>query len=79
MKIKYIFTDIDGTIFHNGYIFPSTINALQQAKAAGHKIYICTGRPITQVPQEIYDIIDFDGLICSSGSYIELNHKIYLD
>ena len=79
MKTKYLFTDIDSTIFEHYQIPKATISALQAAKANGHKIYICTGRPIHNIPPEVNNIIVYDGRICSSGSYIELDGKIYLD
>lgn len=46
--IKYsLFFDIDGTLvsFKTHEIPPSTIFALTQAKANGHKVFIATGRP----------------------------------
>ena len=76
---KHVFTDIDGTMYDHGYVPPSTVSALRAAKANGHKIYICTGRPVGAIPAEIADIIDYNGLICSSGSYIELDKQIFLD
>ena len=45
---KYaLFFDIDGTLvsFQTHEIPPSTILALTQAKANGHKVFIATGRP----------------------------------
>ena len=45
---KYaLFFDIDGTLvsFETHQIPPSTILALTQAKANGHKVFIATGRP----------------------------------
>lgn len=42
-----LFYDIDGTLvsFESHQIPPSTIMALTQAKANGHKVFIATGRP----------------------------------
>lgn len=42
-----LFFDIDGTLvsFESHQIPPSTILALTQAKANGHKVFIATGRP----------------------------------
>jgi Cof subfamily protein (haloacid dehalogenase superfamily) len=48
LGIKYaLFFDIDGTLvsFKTHEIPPSTIFALTQAKANGHKVFISTGRP----------------------------------
>ena len=46
--MKYaLFFDIDGTLvsFNTHQIPPSAIQALAQAKANGHKVFIATGRP----------------------------------
>ena len=47
MKRHALFFDIDGTLvsFKTHQIPPSTIFALTQAKANGHKVLIATGRP----------------------------------
>ena len=47
MKQYALFFDIDGTLvsFKTHQIPPSTIFALTQAKANGHKVFIATGRP----------------------------------
>lgn len=47
MRHYALFFDIDGTLvsFKTHQIPPSTIFALMQAKANGHKVFIATGRP----------------------------------
>ena len=47
-----LFYDIDGTLvsFDTHQIPPSTIMALTQAKANGHKVFIATGRPLSLLP-----------------------------
>ena len=47
MESFALFFDIDGTLvsFKTHEIPPSTILALTQAKANGHKVFIATGRP----------------------------------
>ena len=48
--IKLIAVDIDGTLLNDqGQILPATIQAVQQAAAAGQKIVLCTGRPLCGV------------------------------
>ena len=79
MRKKYIFTDIDGTLYEHQAVPPSTVDALRQAFDNGHQIYLCTGRPIEGLPPEVENIIPYAGKICSSGSYIELDNKVYLD
>ncbi len=77
--IKHIFLDIDGTILDHDYIPESAIMAIKQAKTNGHKIYICTGRTVGLLPQNVLDIIEYDGIICASGCYIILNGRLFLD
>ena len=48
MAIKAAFFDIDGTLvsFQSHQIPASTIQAIEQAKEQGVKIFISTGRPV---------------------------------
>ena len=48
MAIKAAFFDIDGTLvsFQSHQIPASTIQAIEQAKGQGVKIFISTGRPV---------------------------------
>ena len=75
MESYALFFDIDGTLvsFNTHQIPPSTILALTQAKANGHKVYIATGRPpliITNVGA-IEHLIDgwitINGALCFVG------------
>ena len=71
-KNKYaLFFDIDGTLvsFKTHQIPPSTIFALTQAKANGHRVYIATGRPITIIHNlgAIEHLID--GYITTNGAF----------
>ncbi len=68
---KLVFIDIDGTLVDDyGTVPPSAIAACRQARANGHRLYLCTGRS----KPEIYDVIweiGFDGLIGAGGGYVE--------
>lgn len=48
MNKKIIFADIDGTLFDHetGKIPASACEALRQARENGHRIFLCTGRPL---------------------------------
>lgn len=72
--MKAIFFDIDGTLlsYKSGRVPESTINSLLSLKAKGIKIFIATGRHLSEMT-ELPDIFDeFDG-------YITLNGQICLD
>ena len=66
-----LFFDIDGTLvsFATHQIPPSTVFALTQAKACGHRVYIATGRPVNIITNlgAIEHLID--GYITTNGAY----------
>ena len=71
MNRKVLFFDIDGTLITNDErkIFPDdTREALRMAKAAGHLLFINTGRVYINV--EDYIKADFDGLVMGCGTHI---------
>lgn len=71
MERHMIFFDIDGTLLDEkeGIVPESTVRALQQAKQAGHLIFICTGRCQAIWPKEILEI-GFDGVVGGCGTNI---------
>lgn len=79
MDHKVIFLDIDGTLTEPGCNEPpeSAIWAIRQAQKAGHYVFLCTGRN--------YDMLrpllryNFDGVVASSGGYIECREKVIYD
>lgn len=46
MKTKYIFLDVDGTLYSNELrgTPQSALDAIHQARENGHKVFLCTGR-----------------------------------
>ncbi len=71
---KLIFFDIDGTLRaeEDGYLPQSTIDAIVQARANGHKTFINTGRTAMNVREDIR-FMGFDGYICGCGTEILYN------
>ncbi len=68
---KVIFLDVDGTIRNfDGTILPSTVEAIRKARKNGHEVILNTGRLYCRIEKRIRDI-GFDGVIASSGGYIE--------
>lgn len=79
MNRKVIFLDIDGTLTEPGHNEPpvSALRAIEQARRAGHYVFLCTGRN--------YDMLSpllqygFDGVAASSGGYIECRGEVIYD
>lgn len=73
---KYIFFDIDGTILTSeGKVPKSTKTALKLAQDKGHEVLINTGRSRNIIPDVLLDL-NFDGLLCGTGSYAEYHGDI---
>ena len=77
MQQQYaLFFDIDGTLvsFETHQIPPSTILALTQAKANGHKVFIATGRPpiiitnLGAIEHLIDGYVTTNGALCFVGN-----------
>lgn len=88
MAIKLIAIDIDGTLINDQQqITPKTVATLKQAKAAGLKVVLCTGRPMTGVEaylkqlgldnQDQQYVISFNGALAQSTSgHVLVNHTL---
>ena len=71
-----IFTDIDGTLYDFDLKMPdSAKEAIRKLKENGHHVYMVTGRSKAENSRELWDL-DFDGIICGNGSYIEGQGKV---
>lgn len=74
--MKYIFLDIDGTLFdHKTYTVPkSACRAVELAREAGHKVFICTGRSCCML-DHVADI-GCDGVVAAAGAYAEVEGEV---
>lgn len=78
MKKYALFFDIDGTLvsFRTHRIPDSTIQALTQAKRAGHRIFIATGRPpliitnLGAIEHLIDGYVTINGALCFVGDKV---------
>lgn len=79
MERKVIFLDIDGTLTEPGCNEPpeSAIWAIRQAQKAGHYVFLCTGRNYDMLRPLLH--YNFDGVVASSGGYIECREKVIYD
>ena len=79
MNGKLIFLDIDGTLTPPGGNEPpqSAVEAIRAAQAAGHKVFLCTGRNLDMLrPLLAYG---FDGAVASGGGYVFCGDEVIFD
>ena len=76
MEKHLVFFDVDGTLLFKNYeICESDVAALNALKAAGHEIFLNTGRSRSILPKELLKKVKFDGFLCGS-TYIEYHGKV---
>jgi len=75
---KVIFLDIDGTLVDYENRLPSSAaRAVRQARANGHRVYVCTWRSKAEVYPWLWDI-GLDGMIGGNGSYVEDHGQVVM-
>ena len=76
---KLIFLDIDGTLTQMlAPPTPRVIRAIREARANGHRVFLCTGRNPPIITEDILDI-GFDGVVASAGCHVEVNGQVLYD
>ncbi|MDQ5862614.1 MAG: HAD family hydrolase, partial [Actinomycetota bacterium] len=76
--IRAIFLDVDGTYADYGVVPEGHVGAVRAARAAGHRVLLCTGRPVSMLPKSILGA-GFDGLVASAGAYVEVAGEVLVD
>lgn len=77
MQRKAIFLDIDGTYTCGSPVPPArNVRAAKAAQAAGHLIFLNTGRSFAFIPREVLASLPFDGIVAGNGSYVKWNGQI---
>lgn len=75
--VKAIFFDIDGTLvsFNTHTVPPSAVEALAELKKTGIKVFIATGRALSQI--DTLGDLTFDGYITLNGAYcVNAAHEV---
>ncbi len=79
MNRKLIFLDIDGTLVTQMKAPSDHVKkAVRSARSNGHKVFLCTGRNMPIIGQDILEV-GFDGVIASAGSHVEVAGKVLFD
>lgn len=73
-----VFLDFDGTYAHHGMVPPAHADAVAAARARGHVVFLCTGRPLSLLPKDIL-ASGFDGFVATAGAYVEYRGETLLD
>jgi Cof subfamily protein (haloacid dehalogenase superfamily) len=73
-----VFLDIDGTFADHGTVPAGHVAAVRQARAAGHRVLLATGRPMVMLVPAIL-AAGFDGLVASAGAYVEVGGRLLRD
>jgi len=75
---RALFLDFDGTYAHHGSVPRAHADAVAQARSRGHVAFLCTGRPLSLLPDDVRDS-GFDGFVATAGAYVEFEGKVLLD
>ena len=74
---KIIFLDVDGTLINYKLQTPASAKeAIDKARANGHRVYICTGCSKAEILQR--DLPQLDGMIGANGGYVEDHGEVIL-
>ncbi|MDN4478387.1 HAD hydrolase family protein [Demequina sp. SYSU T00039] len=75
---RAVFLDIDGTYAHHGVVPPEHARAVRDARAAGHLVFLSTGRPVSMIPASIR-AAGFDGMVASAGAHVLVGDRVLAD
>lgn len=78
MSARIVFLDVDGTYAHHGIVPPGHVAAVRAARAAGHRVLLCTGRPMSMLPPPVV-AAGFDGIVASAGGYAVVGGTVLRD
>lgn len=74
---RAVFLDFDGTYADHGVVPDGHVRAVRAARATGHLVFLCTGRPRSMVPSVVLD--EFDGFVAAAGGYVEIDGAVLAD
>lgn len=74
---KIIFLDVDGTLIDYDAKLPvSAAEAVEEARANGNLVYLCTGCSKAEIAQR--HLCETDGMIGGNGAYVESEGKVIM-
>lgn len=76
--VRAVFLDVDGTYADYGVVPDGHVRAVRAARDAGHRVLLCTGRPVSMLSGGIL-AAGFDGLVASAGAYVAVGGTVLVD
>lgn len=74
---RAVFLDFDGTYADHGVVPDGHLAAVAAARAAGHRVFLCTGRPRSMIPSSV--LAELDGFVAAAGGYVEVGGTVLAD
>ena len=74
---RAVFLDFDGTYADHGVVPEGHVLAVRAARAAGHLVFLCTGRPRSMILSSV--LAELDGFVAAAGGYVEIGGKVLAD
>lgn len=75
---RAVFLDVDGTYAHHGLVPPAHADAVRAARAQGHAVFLCTGRPESLLPAHLTEA-GFDGVVSGAGARVRIAGEVIAD
>ena len=75
---RAVFLDVDGTYAHHGVVPAAHADAVRAARAAGHAVFLCTGRPESLLPPQLTGA-GFDGIVSGAGARVSVAGTVIAD
>jgi len=72
-----VFLDYDGTYADHGVVPDGHVRAVRAARAAGHRVFLCTGRPRSMILTSV--LAELDGFVAGAGGYVDVGGKLLAD
>ncbi|MFO0864600.1 MAG: HAD-IIB family hydrolase [Gemmataceae bacterium] len=70
MRYFLLATDYDGTLAHDGRVFPSTLESLKRLRATGRRLVMVTGRELGELLAICPEIELFDWVVAENGALL---------
>ena len=74
---RAVFLDFDGTYADHGVVPDGHVRAVRAARAAGHLVFLCTGRPRSMVLRSV--LAELDGFVAAAGGFVEMGGNVLAD